>query len=52
MTMFPKVTSVLLAAVLFAAPLRGQEVRSGTATQPYLDEHFGVGLDEAIARAL
>jgi cobalt-zinc-cadmium efflux system outer membrane protein len=43
----------LLAATLFAAPARGQgAAQQPTAASPYVDARAGVGLDEAIARAL
>ncbi len=54
MKRFRRVTSTLLVTILLCPSLRGQE--RGQEVQPdvqlYLDERTGIGLDEAIARAL
>lgn len=52
MTTFRRITGVFLAAALFSGAVRGQDVRIGSAVAPYLDEREGLGLDDAIRRAL
>lgn len=52
MTAMQRTTSVMLAIIVLSAPLRGQEIGSGAAARPYLDERSGIGLDDAMARAL
>ena len=48
-----QLTSVALAFVMLAAPARGQDPKQATASvTPYVDERIGVGLDDAIARAV
>ncbi|MDO8678616.1 MAG: TolC family protein [Acidobacteriota bacterium] len=48
-----QISSVMLAAVLFAAPVRGQGApQQPTTASPYVDARAGVGLADAIARAL
>lgn len=53
MTTCRRITSVMLASVVLAAPARGQEAARPTAlAAQYVDERAGVGLDDAVARAL
>lgn len=53
MTRSRPITSVMITAVLFAAPVRGQgTAQPPTTASPYVDARTGVGLDDAIARAL
>ena len=48
-----RVTSATLAAMLVAAaPVRGQGAAQPAAASPYVDVRAGVGLNEAVARAL
>jgi cobalt-zinc-cadmium efflux system outer membrane protein len=52
MKMSQRVTSVALAAMLFATPVHGQGGAQPAIASPYLDVSGGIGLDEAIRRAL
>lgn len=53
MKTYPLTTSVMLAAIVFVAPVRGQGPAQPPATaSPYVDTRAGLGLDDAIARAL
>lgn len=53
MTTRRPMTTGMLVAVLLCAPLHAQDAgRVGSAASPYLDERGGLGLDDAIARAL
>lgn len=47
MTTFGRITSVLLACSVLAAPVHGQQ-----AAPQYVDEHSGLGVEAAITRAL
>jgi cobalt-zinc-cadmium efflux system outer membrane protein len=51
MTTIRRLTRAILAIVLLSAGLHAQEVSPRTAS-PYLDERTGLGLDDAMARAL
>jgi len=47
------ITTAMITAVLFAAPVRGQDTaQPPTTASPYVDALTGVRLDDAIARAL
>ena len=53
MTTFRRITTFMLAAVALAMPALGQEAaQPPSAASHYVDERAGVGLDDAIARAL
>jgi cobalt-zinc-cadmium efflux system outer membrane protein len=53
MTTVQRITTFMLCAVVLAAPALGQEVAPlPSASSHYVDERAGVGLDDAIARAL
>lgn len=52
MKTYQRVTSVTFAAMLLAAPVRGQGVAQPATASPYVDVRAGVGLNEAVARAL
>jgi cobalt-zinc-cadmium efflux system outer membrane protein len=53
MTTFRRMTMFMLGAVVLAVPARGQEATPLPSAAPhYVDERAGVGLDDAIARAL
>ncbi len=52
MTMYSRSVGAVLLAALCSASLRGQVVQSVGASPPYVDERTGIGLDDAIARAL
>jgi cobalt-zinc-cadmium efflux system outer membrane protein len=53
MTTFRRISTFMLGAVVLAAPALGQEAAPlPSAASHYVDERAGVGLDDAIARAL
>ena len=52
MTITRRVSVVIIAAAVFSASVRGQEIQRPASTPPYIDEQRGMTLDEAIARAL
>ncbi len=52
MTTFRRFTGVALGAVLLSVSIRGQDTAGGAVFQQYMDERGGLGLDDAIARAI
>lgn len=52
MKTFGCTVTFMLSVVALTAPARGQEATPSARVPPYVDERAGVGLDDAIARAL
>lgn len=53
MTTSRRITNLMIAAALWPAPVRGQETAPPQAlASAYVDERAGMGLDDAVARAL
>jgi cobalt-zinc-cadmium efflux system outer membrane protein len=52
MRMCRQVITIMVGAVMLAAPARGQETAPSALASQYVDERAGLGLDMAIARAL